>query len=160
MKSANLCHANPPSLPTENNLCFTRRLQAVVEDIMSEVQILLSAYSRYPSQRRRSTSSTETNMITCGDLFLLFIAILSPPLTVGIRRGCCSADFIISTCLWTLGILPGIIHAWYIIAHSMQYELRYKDGRDKSRRISCGHCRMCRRGSADYCKEAIKPEAK
>jgi len=49
-------------------------------------------------------------------LFLGILAILFPPLPVWIRRGICSADSLINILLCMLGYLPGLIHAWYIIA--------------------------------------------
>jgi len=50
------------------------------------------------------------------DFFLAFLAILFPPLSVWIKRGICSADSLINIALCMLGYLPGLIHAWYIIA--------------------------------------------
>lgn len=71
------------------------------------------------------------------DLFLGLIAILFPPiagmlipfcssrdgfgthaniLLVWVKRGICSADSIINICLCVLGFIPGLLHAWYIIA--------------------------------------------
>jgi uncharacterized membrane protein YqaE (UPF0057 family) len=35
---------------------------------------------------------------------------------VWVKRGICSADSIINICLCVLGFLPGLLHAWYIIA--------------------------------------------
>lgn len=50
------------------------------------------------------------------DVFLAFLAILFPPLSVWIKRGICSADSFINIALCMLGFLPGLLHAWYIIA--------------------------------------------
>jgi uncharacterized membrane protein YqaE (UPF0057 family) len=50
------------------------------------------------------------------DIFLGFIAILFPPIAVWVKCGICSADSIINILLCTLGWLPGLLHAWYIIA--------------------------------------------
>lgn len=50
------------------------------------------------------------------DLFLGFIAILFPPIAVWVKCGICSADSIINICLCMLGFVPGLLHAWYIIA--------------------------------------------
>ncbi|KAI0520902.1 hypothetical protein F5B22DRAFT_55994 [Xylaria bambusicola] len=50
------------------------------------------------------------------DLFLGIIAILFPPLAVWVKCGLCSADSIINILLCFLGYIPGLIHAWYIIA--------------------------------------------
>ncbi|CAK3870243.1 Plasma membrane proteolipid 3 [Lecanosticta acicola] len=53
----------------------------------------------------------------CGsDIFLGLIAILFPPLAVWVKRGICSADSLINIALCCLGFLPGLLHAWYIIA--------------------------------------------
>lgn len=50
------------------------------------------------------------------DFFLAFLAIFFPPLSVWIKRGICSADSLINIALCCLGFLPGLLHAWYIIA--------------------------------------------
>jgi uncharacterized membrane protein YqaE (UPF0057 family) len=50
------------------------------------------------------------------DIFLGLIAILFPPIAVWVKCGICSADSIINICLCMLGYIPGLLHAWYIIA--------------------------------------------
>jgi uncharacterized membrane protein YqaE (UPF0057 family) len=69
------------------------------------------------------------------DIFLGLIAILFPPIagiysslsllsllqnqlsiTVWVKRGICSADSLINILLCMLGYIPGLLHAWYIIA--------------------------------------------
>ena len=76
-------------------------------------------------------------MSTCADFFLAILAILFPPLAgkcqfiscmhplpiviqrlrlVWIKRGICSADSLLNLLLLILGYVPGLIHAWYIIA--------------------------------------------
>ncbi|KAK0667788.1 hypothetical protein QBC41DRAFT_323198 [Cercophora samala] len=50
------------------------------------------------------------------DVFLGILAILFPPLPVWVKRGICSADSLINILLLCLGFIPGLIHAWYIIA--------------------------------------------
>ncbi|KAI9705473.1 MAG: hypothetical protein M1836_006228 [Candelina mexicana] len=50
------------------------------------------------------------------DIFLGLIAILFPPIAVWIKRGVCSADSLINLALCCLGFIPGLLHAWYIIA--------------------------------------------
>ncbi|CZR63387.1 probable SNA2 Integral mebrane protein [Phialocephala subalpina] len=50
------------------------------------------------------------------DMFLGLIAILFPPLAVWVKTGLCSADSLINICLCMLGYVPGLLHAWYIIA--------------------------------------------
>ncbi|KAJ0114713.1 hypothetical protein N8I77_001092 [Diaporthe amygdali] len=50
------------------------------------------------------------------DIFLGLLAILFPPLPVWVKCGICSADSVINILLCVLGFLPGLLHAWYIIA--------------------------------------------
>jgi len=50
------------------------------------------------------------------DCFLGVLAILFPPLPVWVKRGICSADSFINILLFILGYIPGLLHAWYIIA--------------------------------------------
>ncbi|KID88221.1 stress response RCI peptide [Metarhizium guizhouense ARSEF 977] len=50
------------------------------------------------------------------DIFLALLAVLFPPLPVWVKCGICSADSIINILLCCLGFIPGLIHAWYIIA--------------------------------------------
>jgi len=53
----------------------------------------------------------------CGsDIFLGIVAILFPPIAVWVKRGVCSGDSFINIALCCLGILPGLLHAWYIIS--------------------------------------------
>ncbi|KAI9814345.1 MAG: hypothetical protein M1826_002257 [Phylliscum demangeonii] len=49
------------------------------------------------------------------DCFLVLLAILFPPLPVWVKQGFCSADSVINICLFLLGYVPGLLHAWYII---------------------------------------------
>ncbi|KAI9772367.1 MAG: hypothetical protein M1839_002503 [Geoglossum umbratile] len=65
----------------------------------------------------------------CSDLFLLLIAVLFPPLAVWVKRGVCSADSLINIALSCLGYIPGLLHAWYIIAKypEARYELVAQD---------------------------------
>ncbi|KOS20549.1 Plasma membrane proteolipid 3 [Escovopsis weberi] len=50
------------------------------------------------------------------DIFLGVLAVLFPPLPVWVKSGLCSADALINILLCLLGYLPGLLHAWYIIA--------------------------------------------
>ncbi|KAL6852163.1 UPF0057 domain-containing protein [Trichoderma novae-zelandiae] len=50
------------------------------------------------------------------DIFLGVLAILFPPLPVWVKRGLCGADSLINILLCLLGFIPGLLHAWYIIA--------------------------------------------
>jgi uncharacterized membrane protein YqaE (UPF0057 family) len=47
-------------------------------------------------------------------LLLVIIAILLPPLAVGLKEGI-GGHFILNILLWILGILPGILHALYVV---------------------------------------------
>lgn len=83
--------------------------------------------------------------MSCGDIFLGLIAILFPPIAgksqrtqrhhtrrfsehlltvfpVWIKSGLCSADSLINILLCMLGYVPGLIHAWYIIAKNPEYD--------------------------------------
>lgn len=60
--------------------------------------------------------------MSCGDIFLGFVAILFPPIAVWIKSGLCSADSLINVLLLLLGYLPGLLHAWYIIAKNPEYD--------------------------------------
>lgn len=53
---------------------------------------------------------------TCADLALVLLSIFLPPVAVIFKCGLCSADFVINVALCVLGFIPGLIHAWYIIA--------------------------------------------
>ena len=39
-----------------------------------------------------------------------------PPPTVWVKRGICSVDSLLNILLLVLGYIPGLLHAWYIIA--------------------------------------------
>ncbi|OBZ77937.1 hypothetical protein A0H81_02314 [Grifola frondosa] len=64
-----------------------------------------------------SSSPNAQRCIFPSDVVLYFIAIFIPPLAVFFKRGL-KADFWINICLWILGWIPGIIHAWWIISRS------------------------------------------
>ncbi|KAL2267167.1 hypothetical protein VTJ83DRAFT_4444 [Remersonia thermophila] len=50
------------------------------------------------------------------DCFLALLAVLFPPLPVWVKRGICSVDSFINILLLILGYIPGLLHAWYIVA--------------------------------------------
>ncbi|ROW04455.1 hypothetical protein VMCG_04955 [Cytospora schulzeri] len=50
------------------------------------------------------------------DFFLGLLALLFPPLPVWVKCGICSADSLLNILLCMLGYVPGLLHAWYIIA--------------------------------------------
>lgn len=52
----------------------------------------------------------------------MLLALVCPPLPVIWKRGCCSVDLLINLLLCTLGIIPGIIHAWFIILDDAEHE--------------------------------------
>ncbi|CAD6504723.1 BgTH12-00228 [Blumeria graminis f. sp. triticale] len=54
--------------------------------------------------------------MSSSDLLLGLIAFIFPPIAVWVKRGICSADSLINICLCVLGGIPGLLHAWYIIA--------------------------------------------
>ncbi|WYZ46068.1 hypothetical protein EsH8_IX_000293 [Colletotrichum jinshuiense] len=60
------------------------------------------------------------------DIFLGLLALLFPPLPVWVKRGLCSADSLINILLCLLGYIPGLIHAWYIIAKFPEPEYEYE----------------------------------
>ncbi|RDL30760.1 Uncharacterized protein BP5553_10105 [Venustampulla echinocandica] len=70
------------------------------------------------------------------DIFLGLIAILFPPLAVWVKRGICSADSLINICLCALGVLPGVIHAWYIIAKYPELDYDYLPQDAESGRVT------------------------
>ncbi|KAK1621928.1 hypothetical protein BDP81DRAFT_335514 [Colletotrichum phormii] len=59
------------------------------------------------------------------DIFLGLLALLFPPLPVWVKRGICGADSIINILLCLLGYIPGLIHAWYIIAKFPEPDYEY-----------------------------------
>ncbi|KAI7848030.1 hypothetical protein BDC45DRAFT_575211 [Circinella umbellata] len=56
------------------------------------------------------------------DIALFVVAFFFPPLAILVKRGC-GIDFLINICLWALGAVPGIIHAFYIVhKHNDNFE--------------------------------------
>lgn len=50
------------------------------------------------------------------------------------KRGICSADSIINILLCVLGFIPGLLHAWYIIAKFPdEYDYEYEQVPDRER---------------------------
>ncbi|KAI9679324.1 MAG: hypothetical protein M1817_005344 [Caeruleum heppii] len=70
------------------------------------------------------------------DIFLGLIAILFPPLAVWIKRGVCSADSLINIALSILGFIPGLLHAWYIIARYPETDYAALDQDPESGRVT------------------------
>ncbi|ORX69838.1 cation transport-related protein [Anaeromyces robustus] len=52
--------------------------------------------------------------LTCSDIFKIIGACILPPIGVFMERGC-GKDLIINVLLTILGVVPGSIHALYII---------------------------------------------
>ncbi|SCV04576.1 LANO_0G11056g1_1 [Lachancea nothofagi CBS 11611] len=52
---------------------------------------------------------------TVSDLILYVVAFFLPPVGVLLRSGCCSSDFLLNILLTMLGVIPGMIHAFYYI---------------------------------------------
>lgn len=50
-----------------------------------------------------------------GDVLLLLLAVFAPPISVMIRRGFFSRDFLLNVLLFVFFFFPAIIHAAYVI---------------------------------------------
>lgn len=104
----------------------------------SYIHKLTSISQLIPSPRAYHQNSIHLRYhseIMCGtDIFLGILAVFFPPLAVWVKRGLCSADSLVNIalcCKWSafpsssrraltesctgLGVLPGLLHAWYII---------------------------------------------
>jgi len=57
-----------------------------------------------------------------GNVFLYFLAIFLPPLSVFFKHGC-GAEFWIDICLTILAWIPGVIYSWYVISQSEKREI-------------------------------------
>ena len=102
-------------------------------DSLSILQTFSASQSTYllsPSNVLQSTeypsTTSELDIMTCGDLFLGLLAIIFPPIAVWVKRGLCSADSLINILLCCLGFIPGLLHAWYIIAKYPETEYDYE----------------------------------
>jgi uncharacterized membrane protein YqaE (UPF0057 family) len=63
--------------------------------------------------------------MNCGDILLLLLALILPPIPVLIKVGC-AGHFWLNVLLTILGYLPGVIHAWWlIITRSEPAEVHY-----------------------------------
>ncbi|KAJ3119612.1 plasma membrane proteolipid Pmp3 [Nowakowskiella sp. JEL0407] len=51
---------------------------------------------------------------TTVDLILAVVAFFIPPVAVIFKRGC-TVDFWLNLLLTILGLLPGVLHAWWVI---------------------------------------------
>lgn len=62
------------------------------------------------------------------------IAWLTSSLLVWVKRGICSVDSLLNILLFVLGYIPGLIHAWYIIAkYPEEYEAVAQDDYESGR---------------------------
>lgn len=75
--------------------------------------------NRYQTTYTYSSSSLlwyyDNNNMSVGDVILLIMATILPPLPVAIKSGICSGAFWLNLLLTILAVIPGMIHAWYII---------------------------------------------
>jgi uncharacterized membrane protein YqaE (UPF0057 family) len=94
----------------------------------------------------------------CGtDMFLMLLAVLFPPIagkpflrrsrhprlapkltsltphTVWVKKGVCGADSLINIALCCLGVLPGLLHAWYIVLQNPESHDQYQQVPDGER---------------------------
>ncbi|KIO33572.1 hypothetical protein M407DRAFT_65434 [Tulasnella calospora MUT 4182] len=66
-------------------------------------------------------------IVTGGDICLILVTILLPPLAVFFMTGC-SADLCINILLTLLGYIPGHIHAFWLIYRRIKARSRYGEG--------------------------------
>lgn len=62
-------------------------------------------------------------------ILLFVLAVLLPPAAVLVARGC-GAHFCLNILLTLLGWLPGLVHAWYVVARADRRE-RTRQHRDQ-----------------------------
>ena len=53
-------------------------------------------------------------MASSNKILLIILAILLPPVAVFLKKGA-GMDLVINVVLWILGIIPGVIHALWVI---------------------------------------------
>ncbi|KAH7143748.1 hypothetical protein EDB81DRAFT_796287 [Dactylonectria macrodidyma] len=101
------------------------------------------------------------------DIFLAIIAFLFPPLPVWVKCGICSADSLINILLCMLGYIPGLLHAWYIIAKfpepPYEYEALPQDregGRVTYVYVQCPQGQQQHQHSQQQPKSQPKPQPK
>ncbi|KAG8895704.1 hypothetical protein FRC00_006423 [Tulasnella sp. 408] len=66
-------------------------------------------------------------LVTGGDICLILVTILLPPLAVFFMTGC-SADLCINILLTILGYIPGHIHAFWLIYRRIKARSAYGEG--------------------------------
>lgn len=67
-------------------------------------------------QSRRSPSSHYSSLTICLHQYHSLHLRINLTILVWVKRGICSADSLINILLCVLGFIPGLLHAWYIIA--------------------------------------------
>ena len=67
-------------------------------------------------------------------------------MTVWIKVGLCTIDSFINIALCTLGYIPGLLHAWYIIARHPETDVDYEpiDGAERGERVTNHDVHDCR----------------
>merc|ERR1712000_440356 len=89
---------------------------------------------RHSLQLHSKLNAIQAIIMCSSDIFLGVLAILFPPLPVWVKRGICSADSVINILLCVLGFIPGLLHAWYIIAKFPdEYDYEYESLPDRER---------------------------
>lgn len=84
----------------------------------------------------KSIAASSAPAMCTSDIFLGLLAILFPPLAVWVKSGICSADSLINILLCMLGYIPGLLHAWYIIAKNPDPEYQPISQDSESGRIT------------------------
>ncbi|SCU82250.1 LADA_0C04016g1_1 [Lachancea dasiensis] len=88
---------------------------------------------------------------TVSDLILYVVAFFLPPVGVLLRSGCCSSDLLLNILLTMLGVIPGMIHAFYYITVTSplrREETRYyyQSGWEDGHRNGSRGSRSCHHG--------------
>ncbi|QLG74283.1 hypothetical protein HG535_0G01670 [Zygotorulaspora mrakii] len=86
---------------------------------------------------------------TVSDLILYIIAFFLPPVAVIFRSGLCSSDLLLNVLLTLLGVVPGMLHAFYYITvtsplrRDEEYAFYYQRGwADSERQAGASHRRQ------------------
>lgn len=92
------------------------------------------------------------------DIFLAILAVLFPPLPVWVKCGICSVDSLINILLSVLGFIPGLLHAWYIIAKYPEppYEYESVPQANEGGRVTYVYV-QCPQGHQHQPKQQAKP---
>ena len=71
--------------------------------------------------------------MSAGDVVLVIMAIVMPPLAVAIKSGLCSGAFFLNLLLTILAYLPGVLHAWWIILRHPEVVIQCQHQQDLER---------------------------